>query len=138
MLTALSIVSLTMFLPSLPNMAADFQVDYSLVNLSISGYLAITAVLQLIIGPLSDRFGRRPVILFGLAMFILASVGCALATDIWIFLSLRIVQAAIISGSVLSRTVIRDMVPAQKAASLMGYVAMAMNETAGYLRKTAS
>jgi Bcr/CflA subfamily drug resistance transporter len=126
LLTALSVLSLNMFLPSLSNMAQDFQTDYALVNLSIAGYLAITAVLQLIMGPLSDRYGRRPVLLAGLAIFVLASLGCALATDIWIFLGFRILQGAIISGAALSSAVVRDMVPAQEAASLMGYIAMAM------------
>ena len=126
LLTALSVLSLNMFLPSLSNMAQDFQTDYALVNLSIAGYLAITAVLQLIMGPLSDRYGRRPVLLAGLAIFVLASLGCALATDIWIFLGFRILQGAIISGAALSSAVVRDMVPAREAASLMGYIAMAM------------
>ena len=126
LLTALSVLSLNMFLPSLSNIARDFQTDYALVNLSIAGYLAITAVLQLIMGPLSDRYGRRPVILAGLAIFVLASLGCALATGIWAFLGFRIVQGAIISGAALSSAVVRDMVPAQEAASLLGYIAMAM------------
>jgi MFS transporter, DHA1 family, multidrug resistance protein len=126
LLTALSILSLNMFLPSLPGIASDLGADYALVSLSIAGYLAITALLQLIMGPLSDRFGRRPVLLVGLAIFILASLVCALATDIWTFLAFRVLQGAIISGAALSRAVIRDMVPAREAASLMGYVAMAM------------
>ncbi len=126
LLTALATLSLNMFLPSLPGMAAAFQADYALVNLSIAGYLAITAVLQVIIGPLSDRYGRRPVLLVALVIFVFASLGCALASDIWVFLAFRILQGAIIAGAALSRAVIRDMVPAQEAASLMGYVSMAM------------
>jgi MFS transporter, DHA1 family, multidrug resistance protein len=126
LLTALSVLSLNMFLPSLPGIASDLEADYALVSLSIAGYLAITALLQLVMGPLSDRFGRRPVLLTGLAVFVLASLVCALATDIWTFLAFRVLQGAIISGAALSRAVIRDMVPAQEAASLMGYVAMAM------------
>lgn len=126
LLTALSTLSLNMFLPSLPGMAADLQADYALVNLSIAGFLAITAVLQVIMGPLSDRYGRRPVLLTGLAIFVAASLGCALATDVWTFLVFRILQGAVIAGTALSRAVIRDMVPAQEAASLMGYVSMAM------------
>ena len=82
LLTALAVLSLNMFLPSLSNMAEAFQADYALVSLSFAGYLGITAVLQLIMGPLSDRFGRRPVLLIGLAIFALASLGCMLATDI--------------------------------------------------------
>jgi DHA1 family bicyclomycin/chloramphenicol resistance-like MFS transporter len=126
LLTGLSVLSLNMFLPSLPNIAKDLQADYALTSLSIAGYLAMTAALQLVMGPLSDRFGRRPVLLAGLVIFILASLGCALANDIWTFLLFRILQGAIISGAALSRAVIRDMVPAREAASLMGYVGMAM------------
>ena len=126
LLTALSVLSLNMFLPSLSNIAEEFQADYALVNLSIAGYLGITAVLQLVVGPLSDRFGRRPVLLASITIFALASLGCALAGDIRVFLLFRTLQGAIISGNALSRAVIRDMVPAREAASLMGYVAMAM------------
>ncbi len=126
LLTALSVLSLNMFLPSLPNIAKDLDADYALASLAIAGYLATTAVLQLVMGPLSDRFGRRPVLLAGLAIFVLASLGCALATDIWTFLAFRILQGAIISGAALSRAVIRDMMPPREAASLMGYVGMAM------------
>ncbi len=125
LLTALSVLSLNMFLPSLSNIAEAFQADYALVNLSIAGYAGMTAVLQLIMGPLSDRFGRRPVLLVGLVIFILASLGCLLATNIWVFLLFRMLQGAIICGWVLSNAVIRDMVPAREAASLMGYLAMA-------------
>ena len=125
LLSALSVLSLNMFLPSLPNIAAAFQADYGLVNLSIAGYAGMTAVLQLIMGPLSDHFGRRPVLLVGLVIFTLASLGCLLATTIWVFLLCRMLQGAIICGWVLSNAVIRDMVPARAAASLMGYLAMA-------------
>jgi len=126
LLTGLSVLSLNMFLPSLSNMAADFQADYSLVSLSIAGYLAITAVLQVVMGPLSDRFGRRPVLLAGLTIFTLASLVCALTTSVWVFLAFRALQGAVISGWVLSLAVIRDTRPPQEAASLIGYVSMAM------------
>ncbi len=126
LLTGLSVLSLNMFLPSLSNIAEEFHTDYALVALSIAGYLGITAVLQLIMGPLSDLLGRRPVLLVGLVIFILASLGCALAANIWGFLFFRMLQGVIISGWVLSLAVIRDMVPAQEAASQIGYVTMAM------------
>lgn len=126
LLTALSVLSLNMFLPSLSSMAEDLQTDYGLVNLSIAGYAASTAVLQLVLGPLSDRFGRRPVILAGLVIFILASLGCALAAEIRVFLAFRMLQGAIISGYVVSLAVIRDSARAQEAASLVGYVSMTM------------
>ena len=76
LLSALSVISLNMFLPSLPAIAREFEVDYALVTLAISGYAVATAVIQLIAGPLSDRFGRRPVILVSIGLYILASIGC--------------------------------------------------------------
>lgn len=124
-LSALSVVSLNLFLPSLPNIAREFDADYAIVNLAIAGYAAMTAVLQLIAGPLSDRFGRRPVILASLVVFCVASVGCLLATDITTFLAFRMLQAAIVSGHSISMAVIRDTHEAKSAASSMGYMAMA-------------
>jgi len=125
LLSSLSIVSLNLFLPSLPNMARDFDTDYATVSLAIAGYSVVAAVLLLIVGPLSDRYGRRPVILGGLAIFCVASLGCLLATDIVTFLCFRMLQAAIIAGFAVSRAAISDTAAAGKAASLMGYIAMA-------------
>ncbi|KUJ80030.1 multidrug effflux MFS transporter [Ruegeria profundi] len=124
--TALSVLTLNMFLPSLARMAEDFQVDYALVNLSVAGYLAVSAVLQLVMGPLSDRFGRRPILLICMSVFVLASVGCVLADTIWGFLGFRLLQAAVVAGPVLSSAAIRDMHPPNEAASKLGYVTMAM------------
>ncbi len=126
LLAGLSVLSLNMFLPSLSNMAAEFRVSYSLVSLSIAGYLAVTAVLQLIIGPLSDRFGRRPVMLVGLAVFTAASLVCAMTSDIWVFLAFRVLQGGVVAGWGVSLAVIRDTAPPQEAASKIGYVSMAM------------
>jgi Bcr/CflA subfamily drug resistance transporter len=126
LLAALSTLSLNLFLPSLTNIARDFEADYALVSLSIAGYLAVTAVLQLVIGPMSDRFGRRPVLLCGLAVFVIGSSGCWLARDIHSFLLFRALQAAVIAGWVLSMAMIRDTRSEGEAASLIGYVAMSM------------
>lgn len=126
LLTAVSVLSLNMFLPSLAHIAEDLQVDYALIAISVSGYLAITAVLQVGLGPLSDRFGRRPVLLWCVAIFAAASVVCALAQDVAVFLSFRVLQGAIIAGAALSSAVIRDTCEEREAASLMGYVGMAM------------
>ncbi|MBE1298225.1 MAG: Bcr/CflA family efflux MFS transporter [Rhodobacteraceae bacterium] len=124
--TALSVLSLNMFLPSLARIGEDFQADYGLVNLSIAGYLAISAVLQLVMGPLSDRFGRRPVMLWSIMVFVLASIGCATAESIWVFLGFRLLQGAVVAGQVISRAAIRDMHSAEEAARKLGYVSMAM------------
>lgn len=126
LLTALTVLSLTMFLPSLPNMAAEFGVDYGLMSVAIAGYLASTAVMQLVLGPLSDRYGRRPVLLASLTLFTAASLGCALATDIRVFLACRVLQAAMISGYAISCAIVRDTRPPNEAASLLGYIGMAM------------
>jgi len=119
-------MSLNMFLPSLAGMAEDLRAAYWLVSLSVAGYLGVTAVLQLLIGPLSDCFGRRPVLLAALAIFAAASVGCMLATDIRVFLGFRVLQGVIIAGWVVSLAVIRDTSAAAEAAGRIGYMSMAM------------
>lgn len=126
LVTALSTLSLSMFLPSLSNIARDFQADYALVNLSMAGYAATTAVVQLIVGPLSDRYGRRPVLLWSLLIFVVASIGCGLSGNIWTFLVCRMVQATVIAGWVIAAAVVRDTHPPQRAASRIGYISMAM------------
>jgi DHA1 family bicyclomycin/chloramphenicol resistance-like MFS transporter len=124
LLSALTVVTLNMFVASLSNIADEFDVDYALVNLSIGAYAGMTAILQLIIGPLSDRFGRRPLILAGLVIFIIASLGCLLAENFWVFLFFRLLQGAITAGLVLSNAVVRDTFSSEKAASMLGYIAM--------------
>ncbi len=125
--TALSVLTLNMFLPSLAHMSEDFGVDYGLMNVAVAGYLFVSAVLQLIVGPLSDRYGRRPVLLIAMVIFVAASIGCVLAESIWVFLSFRMIQAAVVAGPVLSSASIRDRYPPNEAASKLGYVAMAMS-----------
>ncbi|SPJ29685.1 multidrug effflux MFS transporter [Falsiruegeria mediterranea] len=124
--SALAVVSLNMFLPSLTQMAVDFEADYAVINLSIAGYLIVSGMLQLIMGPLSDLYGRRPLMLISMAIFALASVGCVLAENVWVFLGWRMLQGAVIAGQVISRAVIRDMHPPNEAASKLGYVTMTM------------
>lgn len=126
LLSGISALSMNVFLPSLPNMAVYFDADYALMQLTVTLYLGLTGLLQLIIGPLSDRFGRRPVILGGTLIFLLATVGCILATTIEVFLFFRMIQTGIAIGMVLSRAIVRDMVPANQAASMIGYVTMGM------------
>lgn len=125
-LTGMSTLSLNMFVPSLAHMAETFGTDYATVSLAIGGYLAVTGVLQLIIGPLSDRYGRRPVLLVSLAVFCFASLGCLLAQDIWVFLAFRVLQGAVIAGSALSPAIVRDTASLGETASRLGYIAMAM------------
>lgn len=126
-LAGLSTLAMNIFLPSLPGMARWFGVDYAVMQLAVSTYLAGSAVLQVLIGPVSDRFGRRPVILCALGVFVLATLAAIVAPSAHWFLAARIVQAVVATGMALSRAVIRDMVPAEQAASMIGYVTMAMS-----------
>lgn len=125
-LTAFSTLSLNMFLPSLASIADDLDADYGTVSFAVAGYLAVTAVIQIIVGPLSDRVGRRPVLLGALALFTCASVACSLAQDVWTFLIFRMLQGGIISGYVLSLAIVRDTTSERKVAGVIGYISMAM------------
>lgn len=127
LVSGLAALSLNIFLPSLPSMAAAFGVDYALMQLSVSLYLAMTAGIQLVIGPVSDRFGRRPVMLGALAVFLLATLVAVTAPTYAIFIAARMAQAAVATAFTLSRAVVRDMVPANEAASMIGYVTMGMS-----------
>ena len=126
-LAGIAALSMNVFLPSLPGMARYFGVDYGLMQLSVSAYLAASAVVQLLVGPISDRWGRRPVMLGALAIFLAASAGTLLAPNAGWFLVMRMIQAAVTTGLVLSRAVVRDMVAGPAAASRIGYVTMGMS-----------
>jgi MFS transporter, DHA1 family, multidrug resistance protein len=127
LITGLAALSLNVFLPSLPSMAAHFGVEYHVMQLSVSLYLAMTAFLQIFIGPISDRFGRRSVLLISIAIFVAATLGAVFAPNFGVFLACRMLQAAIATGFVLTRAVVRDMVAQDKAASMIGYVTMGMS-----------
>jgi len=126
-IAGISALTMNIFLPALPSMATFFDADYAVVQLAISAYLAVTALLQIIIGPLSDRFGRRPILLWGFGLFVLATLGCVISSSIEMLLFFRMLQAGVASGIVLSRAIVRDMVPPEKAASMIGYVTMGMS-----------
>ncbi|KGJ21425.1 multidrug effflux MFS transporter [Paracoccus sanguinis] len=127
LLSGLGALSMNVFLPSLPGMARDFGVDYAVMQLSVTVYLAGSALVQMIAGPLSDRYGRRPVMLVGLATFLVATAGTLLAPAAGWFLAFRMLQAAVGTGMVLSRAIVRDMVEGDAAASRIGYVTMGMS-----------
>ncbi len=127
LIAGVSALTMNIFLPSLPGMAEWFGVPYALMQLSVALYLALSAVLQIVIGPISDRYGRRKVLLWSLVLFLIATVGTLLAPNATVFLVFRMAQAVIAAGMVLSRAVVRDMVPDAQAASMIGYVTMGMS-----------
>ena len=126
LLAGISAMAQNIFLPSLPGMALHFDVDYGVMQLSVATYLAMSAVLQILIGPLSDKIGRRPIILWGVVLFCVATVGCLFAPNATAFLIFRSLQAVIAVAMVLSRAVVRDMYTQDRAASMIGYVTMGM------------
>jgi DHA1 family bicyclomycin/chloramphenicol resistance-like MFS transporter len=127
LLAGLSALTMNIFLPSLPGMADHFGVSYGLMQQSVPLYLALSAALQIVIGPISDRYGRRVVLIGSLVLFLLATVGTLLAPNATVFLIFRMAQAVIASGMALSRAVVRDMVADAEAASMIGYVTMGMS-----------
>ena len=127
LLAGLAALTMNIFLPSLPGMAQYFGVPYGVMQQSVALYLALSAALQIVIGPISDRFGRRNVLLASLVIFLFATVGTLLAPNAAVFLIFRMAQAVIASGMVLSRAVVRDMVADTEAASMIGYVTMGMS-----------
>ena len=127
LLTSVAALGMNLFLPSLPGMAEYFDTPYEVIQLSVAGYLGVNALLQIIIGPLSDQFGRRRVMLVATAIFILATVGCLFSTNVWVFLTFRMMQASIVAGLVLPRAAIRDLYTQDESASMMGYVTMGMS-----------
>ncbi len=126
LLTAISVLTLNMYVPSLAAMGTDFDVSYAEISLSLSLYMAVTAVLQIIMGPISDRFGRRPVIIWSLVVFLVASIGCAVAQEYWTFMAFRMLQGTVVSAAALSRAIVRDTSEPNEAAVRLGKIGMAM------------
>lgn len=126
LLAGVSAMVMNMFLPSLPNMTAYFDTDYSVMQLSVALYLAVSAVTQTIIGPVSDNLGRRKVLMWGIGLFMLATLGCIYAPNATVFLVFRMCQAVVAVAMVLSRAVIRDLYDQDHSASMIGYVTMGM------------
>ena len=118
---------MNIFLPSLPNIASDLNSSTSILGLSVGIYLASSAVLQLIIGPFSDQFGRRPLILWSLIIFCLSTLATVFVTSTAQFLLLRVFQAISASCMVLARAIVRDTTESiEKAGSKIAYVTMGM------------
>ena len=127
LLASISALTMNIFLPSLPNIASDLNSSTSLLGLSVGIYLASSAVLQLIIGPFSDQFGRRPLILWSLIIFCLSTIATVFVTSTAQFLLLRVFQAISASCMVLARAIVRDTTESiEKAGSKIAYVTMGM------------
>jgi len=126
LLTALGPLAVDMYLPSFPDIARLLQTSPATVQLTLSLYMAAYAVGQIVYGPLSDRFGRLPVLRFALGIYCVASLACALAPNIELLLAARALHALGSSGAiVLARAVVRDLYSGARAGrelSLMGAI----------------
>ncbi|MFN2327432.1 MAG: multidrug effflux MFS transporter [Chromatocurvus sp.] len=126
-LVALGPLSIDMYLPAMPSMQRAFDTDIASMHLTVSAYLWGFALFHLACGPLADRYGRRPVLLAGTALFILASVGCALSADVSRLSTFRFVQGiGACVGPTLARTITRDVFGPTRAARALSLIAMFM------------
>ena len=126
-MTAIGPATLNILVPALPGLVARLASDTGTVQLTLSLYLLSLAVAQLLLGPLSDRFGRRPVVLAGLALSVVASLAAIAASSIGALIGARVVQAIGAStGIVIGRAIIRDLYERERAAAMIGLVTTAM------------
>jgi MFS transporter, DHA1 family, multidrug resistance protein len=132
-LAATGTLATNILLPSLPQMAASLNVTSAAVTSAITIFLAVFAIGQLAVGPISDRYGRRWPVLIGFAVFFAGSVWCALATDLTGLLTGRVIQAAgACATSVLSRAIARDLFSGAALARAMALIMIAMAAAPGF------
>ena len=125
--TAIGPFAMQVFLPALPAIQAGFAVNAATAQLVFSLSAFAIAISMLVYGPVSDRLGRRPALLGGLAVYLAGSVLCAVAPTIWILILGRIVQAAGgCAGLVLTRAIVRDRFGLDRSAEMLAYVTVAM------------
>src|SRR3954454_7472281 len=126
-MSGLAPVSLYMLVPALPALAAGFGRDIAIAQMTVSLYMVGLACSQIVMGPLSDRFGRRPVLIAGFGVMIAASVGCMLAETLPQLIAARFFQAlGGATGMVVSRAIIRDIYERDRVASMISLVVAAL------------
>ena len=118
-LSALAPFSIDMYLPAFPSIASSLKTDISQVALSLTSYFAGISIGQLFYGPITDKFGRKKPLVFGLSLFLLASIGCALSPTINWLIAMRVLLAlGGCVGMVVSRAVVRDQFPVTEIAKI--------------------
>src|SRR6201991_2498035 len=119
-MTGVAPISLYMLVPALPEIANVFGRDISVAQMTVSLYMVGIACSQIVMGPLSDRFGRRPVLLAGLGLMVLASAGCVFAETLPQLIAARFLQAlGGASGMVVGRAIIRDLYSRDRVAAMI-------------------
>ena len=126
-LMAFAPMSIDLYLPGLPAIAAEFGADPSVVQFTLASFFIGMALGQVIHGPLADRYGRKPPLYVGLGLFVLASVGCAFASNITTLILLRFAQAVSgCAGVVIARAVVRDRFDAHTSAKVYSLLILVM------------
>jgi MFS transporter, DHA1 family, multidrug resistance protein len=126
-MTGIAPISLYMLVPALPILAATFGDGISIAQMTVSLYMVGIACSQMIMGPLSDRFGRRPVLLAGLGLMVAASIGCVFAQSLPQLIAARFLQAlGGASGMVISRAIIRDLYARERVGAMISLVIAVM------------
>ena len=124
---AFGLLAMTLCLPSMQEWGAIFDTHQADVQLTFSGYVIAYGALQLVYGPLSDRHGRKPILMLGLVVAGLASVMGALATDITTLTAARVLQGAGSAASmVVSRSMVQDLFTGPQRTRVMAYIGMAL------------
>ena len=127
LLTAVAPLSIDTYLPAMPTLADQFGVADAVVQYSLSLFFVGLGFGQLLYGPISDRHGRRPILFFGLFLYLGASIACALSTSVEMLIVARLVQGfGAAAGPVMARAIVRDRFQGAKAASVMSFVVMVM------------
>lgn len=126
-LTAMGALAIDMYLPSLPSIGADLHASSSQTQGTVAAFLTGMAIGQLLYGPASDRLGRRPPMLFGIAVFVLGSIACALAASAPLLIGARFIQAlGACSGGVVARAMVRDRFGHVETARMLSLLMLIM------------
>lgn len=121
-------LTMSIYTPVMPSVGADLGAGSDSVKLTLTTYMLGFAVGQLFYGPLSDRYGRRPVLLVGVSFFIVTTLACSLAPSIGSLIGLRVLQGlGAASGAVLSRALTRDAYSAHEMPVVMSWISLGMN-----------
>ena len=112
------ILAQVIIVPALPDLGIIFSSDYRTIQLSVSAFSIGAGIVNLIAGPLSDRFGRRPIAISFFVIFILSSLGSYFSENIYVFLFFRFMQASSAAGMVLARVIVGDIYKGNKACLL--------------------
>jgi MFS transporter, DHA1 family, multidrug resistance protein len=121
-------LTMSIYTPVMPSVGADLGAGSDSVKLTLTTYMLGFAIGQLFYGPLSDRYGRRPVLLVGVSFFIATTLACSLAPSIGSLIGLRVLQGlGAASGAVLSRALTRDAYSAHEMPVVMSWISLGMN-----------